>query len=286
MTPGRPPAGAMADGGRGCSGRRNKSARAGPGRALAEICRMLRAGGLPPFAGHGRSPDAPVPRWQDRLTVAQKTRACAVSCPAGSRPIAAPGGDACPVRQGLVHSAFVTVPIACYPAETSIGALAAIASSTRGFTTPQGAEPGQVIRAGPESSRKAQCGESAGSLDAAEAGSGPGQGARPRGPRPRTGCPLTHGHVPGGERTVDAWKAAQAIQTGTHSCRNEHMSIRHAGFAYKSASIILSRSRSTAKLDPLSAALPREMPQWHALLRSWRVAAKLAGSSLSKKGAE
>lgn len=67
--------------------------------------------------------------------------------------------------------------------------------------------------------QKAQCGESADSLDTAEAGSGPGQGARPRGPRPRTGCPLTHGQVQGGERTVDVWKVAQAIQTGTHSCR-------------------------------------------------------------------
>jgi hypothetical protein len=68
------------------------------------------------------------------------------------------------------------------------------------------------------------------------------------------------------------------------SSADERMSIRHAGFAYKSASITLSRSRSTAGSDQLSAALPREMPQWHALLRSWRVAAKLAGSSLNKKG--
>jgi hypothetical protein len=180
----------MADGGRGCSGRGNKGRACRPGRALAEIYRVLQARALLHFAGHDRSTDAPVPRSQDRLTVAHKTRACAVSCPAGSRPIAAPGGDACPVRQGLVHSTFVKVPIACYSAETSIGALAAIAPSTRGFTTSQGAEPGQVIRAGPESSReKAQCGESAGSLDAAEAGSGPGQGARPRDPRPRRGVP-------------------------------------------------------------------------------------------------
>jgi hypothetical protein len=61
MTPGRPPAGPMADGGRGCSGCGNKGARAGPG-ALAGICRVLRAGGLLHLAEHGRSPDAPAPR--------------------------------------------------------------------------------------------------------------------------------------------------------------------------------------------------------------------------------
>lgn len=200
MTPGRPAARATADGGRdrfGCGNRARVRAR----RALAEICRVLRAGGLLPFAGHGRSPDAPVPRWQDRLTAAQKTRACAVFLPgrisADSRtrrrcvPGSA-GSRSLSVRDGTDHFAIRRRPRSVH--------WLPIASSTRGFTTSQGAEPGQVIRAGPESSReKAQCGESAGSLDAAEAGSGPGQGARPRGPRPRTGCPLTHGHVPGGE---------------------------------------------------------------------------------------
>jgi hypothetical protein len=188
--------------------RRDLPGAAGQGTAALRRARPL----------HGRAHT----RWQDRLTVAQKTQARAVSCPAGYRPIAAPGGHARPVRQGLVHSAFVTVPIALL----SGGDLDRCTGCHRLFY--QGlhyiprrrAWPGHTRRPRIKQ-RKAPCGESAGSLDAAEAGSGPGQGARPRGPRPRTGCPLTHGHVQGGERTVGAWKAAQAIQTGTHSCRCE-----------------------------------------------------------------
>lgn len=118
--------------------------------------------------------------------------------------------------------------------------------------------------------------------------------------RTRARTPSAKAHGAGGEvRTAAGCRLRLSAAAGTQAperprlaggykvslfCRDERMSIRHAGFAYKSASITLSRSRSTAKLDKLSAALPREMPQWHALLRSWRVAAKLAGSSLNKKG--
>lgn len=41
-------------------------------RALSEICRVLRPGGMFHFVEHGRSPDHVVARWQDRLTPFQR----------------------------------------------------------------------------------------------------------------------------------------------------------------------------------------------------------------------
>lgn len=43
-----------------------------PRRALAEVHRVLRAGGTFHFVDHGRSPDRSVARWQDRLTPIQR----------------------------------------------------------------------------------------------------------------------------------------------------------------------------------------------------------------------
>ncbi|HEV8277285.1 MAG TPA: class I SAM-dependent methyltransferase [Streptosporangiaceae bacterium] len=54
-------------------------------RALGEIRRVLRAGGLFHFAEHGRSPDPTVARWQDRISPLQRRVAggCRLNRPIG-----------------------------------------------------------------------------------------------------------------------------------------------------------------------------------------------------------
>jgi ubiquinone/menaquinone biosynthesis C-methylase UbiE len=56
-----------------------------PARALAEVCRVLRPGGSLHFAEHGRSPDARMAAWQDRLTPWQRRLAggCHLNRPIG-----------------------------------------------------------------------------------------------------------------------------------------------------------------------------------------------------------
>jgi ubiquinone/menaquinone biosynthesis C-methylase UbiE len=56
-----------------------------PGRALSEVCRVLRPGGSFHFAEHGRSADARVVAWQDRLTPLQRRLAggCHLNRPIG-----------------------------------------------------------------------------------------------------------------------------------------------------------------------------------------------------------
>jgi ubiquinone/menaquinone biosynthesis C-methylase UbiE len=56
-----------------------------PAQALAEVCRVLRPGGSLHFAEHGRSPDARVAAWQDRLTPWQRRLAggCHLNRPIG-----------------------------------------------------------------------------------------------------------------------------------------------------------------------------------------------------------
>jgi ubiquinone/menaquinone biosynthesis C-methylase UbiE len=55
------------------------------GRALSEVCRVLRPGGSFHFAEHGRSPDGRVAAWQDRLTPWQRRLAggCHLNRPIG-----------------------------------------------------------------------------------------------------------------------------------------------------------------------------------------------------------
>jgi hypothetical protein len=92
-------AGALVTGRSGAAGRAVAELRTlctipGVGRGLSEIRRVLRPGGAFHFVAHGRSPDAKVAAWQDRLTPLQRRVAggCHLNRPIGGL-VAASGLD-------------------------------------------------------------------------------------------------------------------------------------------------------------------------------------------------